>query len=229
MVEYQTTITNEELLMQYHTETDEVKKEAIKEEFFNANIRFVYFITYGYRTTGYPLDEISLIATEGMLKAFYTFDPFKGIKFTSYAAVCMRNKIGEELRKGKSNARLVSLESPLTTDKHGNELKVVDLLIDETQEKPFDDVFDVPEARELYRVIKHSLKEIELKIFTDIIIAEEPRTQLDVANELGFTQSYMSRYVKIVQEKAKKAVALHYFKQEREVSKRRVGVCKIKS
>ena len=136
------------------------------------------------------------IGTIGLIKAVNTFDPSKKIKLATYASRCIENEILMFLRRNSKTRQDVSLDEPLSTDWDGNELLLSDVLGSDD-----DDVYRVIEEdvdRELLRdaLKKLSGREQRIMCLRFGLSGGECRTQKEVADELGISQSYISRLEK---------------------------------
>jgi len=184
-------------------ENEEVKKMLIEH-----NLRLVVYIARKFTNTGVDVEDLVSIGTIGLIKAVHTFDVNKNIKLATYASRCIENEILMYLRKNSRKKSEISFEDPLNVDWDGNELRLSDVmgtdgdLIFKDIEKKVD--------RKLLKLAMDSLTEREKKILTlryGLKKSGESKTQKDVADRLGISQSYISRLEKKIINKLKKEVA----------------------
>lgn len=160
------------------------------------NLRLVAHVAKKFDSSTIDHDDLISIGTVGLIKAVETFQPTKGTKFATYAARCIQNEILMQLRAQKKTRKDVSLNSPIGTDKEGNEITIGDILgseADETEEevskrmeiRSMLKLMDVLDARER--------KVIELRFG---LADGEEWTQNEVADQLGISRSYVSRLEK---------------------------------
>ncbi|QSO49067.1 RNA polymerase sporulation sigma factor SigK [Alicyclobacillus mengziensis] len=160
------------------------------------NLRLVAHVAKKFDSSGIDHDDLISIGTVGLIKAVETFQPTKGTKFATYAARCIQNEILMQLRAQKKTRKDVSLNSPIGTDKEGNEITIGDVLgseADETEEevskrmeiRSMLKLMDVLDARER--------RVIELRFG---LADGEEWTQNEVADQLGISRSYVSRLEK---------------------------------
>ncbi len=160
------------------------------------NLRLVVFIARRFENTGIMLEDLISIGTIGLIKAVGTFDIEKKIKLATYASRCIENEVLMFLRKTSRLKLEVSLDEPLRTDWDGNELLLSDVL-----GTPADCVsqgLDVQIERQLLRDALEKLNPRERRIITLRFGLDErdERTQKEVADLLGISQSYISRLEK---------------------------------
>ena len=141
-----------------------------------------------------------------MIKAVETYKPAKNIKLATYASRCIENEILMYLRKNANRRGEVSLDEPLNTDWDGNELLLSDVLGTEGDsiEKPLEDDVD----RDLLFTAITKLSERERTIITLRfgLDGRRERTQKEVADQLGISQSYISRLEKRIIDRLKKEI-----------------------
>ena len=146
------------------------------------------------------------IGTIGLIKAVETYKPAKNIKLATYASRCIENEILMYLRKNANRRGEVSLDEPLNTDWDGNELLLSDVLGTEGDsiEKPLEDDVD----RDLLFTAITKLSERERTIITLRfgLDGRRERTQKEVADQLGISQSYISRLEKRIIDRLKKEI-----------------------
>lgn len=177
-----------------------------REELIVHNLRLVVYIAKKFESTGIPVEDLISIGTLGLIKAVNTFRISKNIKLATYASRCIENEILMYLRKTNSSKSEVSYFEPLNVDWDGNELLLSDVLGSEPDEV-YRDIESEDERIRLYRAVG-SLNERERMIMTMRfgIGGGREYTQKEVADELGISQSYISRLEKRIIEKIKKEV-----------------------
>ena len=169
--------------------------EAARATLIEHNLRLVVFISRRFENTGIPLEDLISIGTIGLIKAVGTFDCDKKIKMATYASRCIENEILMFLRKSSRLRLEVSLDEPLKTDWDGNEL-----LSDVLGTRP--DTVSVNLDREIERdILRDALERLNPREKRIIMLrfglgGQRERTQKEVADLLGISQSYISRLEK---------------------------------
>ena len=179
--------------------------EAARSLLIERNLRLVAFIARRYENSGVGIEDLISIGTLGLIKAVGTFRSDKNIKLATYASRCIENEILMYLRK-IGGRQEVSIDEPLNTDWDGNELLLSDVL--GSDEEPI--VQELEEAEErvaLHRAVARlSERErfiIELRFGLG---GRQERTQNEVADMLGISQSYISRLEKKILKKLRQAL-----------------------
>ena len=170
------------------------------------NLRLVVYIARRFENTGINIEDLISIGTIGLIKAVGTYQPAKSIKLATYASRCIENEILMYLRKTSSQKTELSFDEPLNTDWDGNELLLSDILGTES-----DLVMQPIEAdvdRQLLREALDQLDERERQIITLRfgLGGCRERTQKEVADMLGISQSYISRLEKRIIARLKKEI-----------------------
>ncbi len=171
------------------------------------NLRLVVYIAKKFENTGVGVEDLISIGTIGLIKAINTFKPDKNIKLATYASRCIENEILMYLRKNNSNKANISIDEPLNVDWDGNELLLSDILgtdNDITQREIEDNV-----DKELLQIALKRLSEREQKIMNlrfGIGGTGEEKTQKQVADMLGISQSYISRLEKRIMSRLKRDI-----------------------
>lgn len=160
------------------------------------NLRLVVYIARKFENTGVPTEDLVSIGAIGLIKAVNTFDPQKRIKLATYASRCIENEILMHLRRTSRLKAEVSLDEPLNTDWDGNELLLSDILGTDGA-----DVFQGIEGevdRELLAsaLTRLSERERQIMVLRFGLMGESERTQKQVADMMGISQSYISRLEK---------------------------------
>lgn len=177
----------------------EVKKTLIEH-----NLRLVVYIARKFENTKVGIEDLISIGTIGLIKAVNTFDPTKNIKLATYASRCIENEILMFLRRNNKVRAWISFDEPLNTDSDGNELLLSDILGTEK-----DVVYETLESgveKELlmYCVDKLPEREKEIMKLRFGLMGETEKTQKQVADMLGISQSYISRLEKRIISRLKK-------------------------
>lgn len=161
------------------------------------NLRLVVYIARKFENTGVNIEDLISIGTIGLIKAINTFKPEKKIKLATYASRCIENEILMYLRRNSKTRTEVSIDEPLNVDWEGNELLLSDILGTEADViyRNIEDEVD----RNLLRKALIKLSDREQKIINlrfGITNGGNERTQKEVADMLGISQSYISRLEK---------------------------------
>lgn len=174
----------------------ESDSENVKRTLTEHNLRLVVYIAKRFENTGVGIEDLISIGTIGLIKAVNTYNPEKKIKLATYASRCIENEILMFLRKTSSQKNEISFDEPLNTDWDGNELLLSDILGTEPDSviRPIEDETD----RELLaRALLHLDEKEQLIIKMRFgLYGETERTQKEVADLLGISQSYISRLEK---------------------------------
>ncbi|MDD2282506.1 MAG: RNA polymerase sporulation sigma factor SigE [Eubacteriales bacterium] len=182
-------------------------EQYVKRILIERNLRLVVYIARKFDNTGIGLEDLASIGTIGLIKAVNTFDPAKKIKLATYASKCIENEILMYLRRNNKLRAEVSFDEPLNVDWDGNELLLSDVLGTE------------PDV--IYRDIEHQVNKKLLLGALDKLSSRErtimelrfglgdgrERTQKQVAEHLGISQSYISRLEKKIILRLKKEMA----------------------
>ena len=172
------------------------------------NLRLVVYIAKKFDNTGVGVEDLISIGTIGLIKAINTFNPTKNIKLATYASRCIENEILMYLRRNNKVRLEVSIDEPLNVDWDGNELLLSDILgTDENViSKDMEDEVD----RKLLRMALDKLNERERVIIELRYGLKDPmgreKTQKEVADMLGISQSYISRLEKKIMKRLKKEI-----------------------
>ena len=187
---------NEEQKMIEALETNE--QEKAKKSLIEHNLRLVVYIAKKFDNTGVGVEDLISIGTIGLIKAINTFNPTKKIKLATYASRCIENEIFMYLRRNNKTKLEVSIDEPLNVDWDGNELLLSDILGTE-EDTIYKDLENEAERKLLIHAIsKLSNRErmiIRMRYGLDNPSGEE-KTQKEVADFLGISQSYISRLEK---------------------------------
>ncbi|MBP2650019.1 MAG: polymerase, sigma 28 subunit, SigE [Firmicutes bacterium] len=180
---------------------------TVKSVFIERNLRLVVYIARKFENTGVGIEDLVSIGTIGLIKAVNTFDPVKRIKLATYASRCIENEILMYLRRNSKTRAEVSFDEPLNVDWDGNELLLSDVLGTEN------DIIYKSVEEEVDKVLLHTamnkLTRREQRIMElRFGLSGEglERTQKEVADMLGISQSYISRLEKRIIQKMKKHI-----------------------
>ena len=182
----------EEVLLNKLPKGDQAARSLLIER----NLRLVVYIARKFENTGINIEDLISIGTIGLIKAVNTFNPEKKIKLATYASRCIENEILMHLRRNNKNRSEVSFDEPLNIDWDGNELLLSDVLgtDDDIITKDLEATVD----RHLLMKALHQLNDREKQIMELRfgLAGGEEKTQKDVADMLGISQSYISRLEK---------------------------------
>lgn len=191
-----------EVIRRLGTEYDEEAKKTLIEH----NLRLVVYIAKKFDNTGVGVEDLISIGTIGLIKAINTFNPTKKIKLATYASRCIENEILMYLRRNSKTKMEVSIDEPLNVDWDGNELLLSDILGTE-EDTIYRDLENEAERRLLIRALnKLSSREkliVRMRFGLDDPDGKE-KTQKEVADLLGISQSYISRLEKKIMQRLKK-------------------------
>lgn len=170
------------------------------------NLRLVVYIARKFENTGINIEDLISIGTIGLIKAVNTFNPEKKIKLATYASRCIENEILMYLRKNSRIRTEVSFDEPLNIDWDGNELLLSDVL--GTEEDIITKDLELEIDRQLLADAIEQLNDREKQImFLRFGFGgKEEKTQKDVADMLGISQSYISRLEKRIIKRLRKEI-----------------------
>ena len=195
----------EEVLL---SKLDNEDNEEVKKLLIEHNLRLVVYIAKKFTNTGVDVEDLVSIGTIGLIKAVHTFDVDKNIKLATYASRCIENEILMYLRKNNKKRSELSFDDPLNIDWDGNELKLSDIM--GTDEDIIYKNIEKDVDRNLLKLAMESLTKREKKILIlryGLIKSGKTKTQKDVADILGISQSYISRLEKRIINKLQSEVA----------------------
>ncbi len=178
----------------------------IRQTLVERNLRLVVYIAKKFENTGIGIEDLISIGTIGLMKGVNTFNSEKKIKLATYASRCIENEILMFLRRSNKIKGEVSIDEPLNKDCDGNELLLSDILgtdPDITYRKLEDEV-----DKKLLKASIEKLNSREKNIMEMRFgfITGKEKTQKEVADELGISQSYISRLEKKIINKMKKDI-----------------------
>ena len=177
-----------------------------RDKLIEHNLRLVVFLAKKYENTGVDLEDLVSIGTIGLMKGIKTFSMDKNIKLATYASRCIDNEILMFLRKNKKVKTEVSIDSSLSFDVDGNELHLEDVLGTDPDivTRPLED--ELNKNLMLGEIEKLPEREKEIIIMRYGLYGKEEKTQKEVADILGISQSYISRIEKKVIKRLKNIV-----------------------
>ncbi|QIB26683.1 RNA polymerase sporulation sigma factor SigE [Caloranaerobacter azorensis] len=180
--------------------------ETVKTILIERNLRLVVYIARKFESTGVGVEDLISIGTIGLIKAVSTFDPDKKIKLATYASKCIENEILMYLRRNSKTRTEISFDEPLNIDWDGNELLLSDILGTENDMifKLLEEEVDKALLNEaIKKLSKREKKIIELRFGLN---NGEEKTQKEVADMLGISQSYISRLEKRIIKRLKREI-----------------------
>ncbi len=178
----------------------------VRQELIEHNLRLVVFIARRFENTGINIEDLISIGTIGLIKAINTYRSDRNIKLATYASRCIENEILMYLRKTSNQKSEVSFDEPLGSDWDGNELLLSDILGTEEDVvmKPIEDDVDRTLLRDAIATLSEREREIVTLRFG--LDGGEEKTQKEVADLLGISQSYISRLEKRIIVRLKKEI-----------------------
>lgn len=180
---------------------------TVRNTLIERNLRLVVYIAKKFETSGINLEDLISIGTIGLIKAINTFNPDKNIKLATYASRCIENEILMHLRKVSNTRTEVSIEEPLNIDWDGNELLLCDIL--GTENDIISRNIEEETDRELLMGAIKKLPEREQTIMQLRfgLTRYGEKTQKEVADMLGISQSYISRLEKKILQRLKNEIS----------------------
>ena len=177
-----------------------------RDKLIEHNLRLVVFLAKKYENTGVDLEDLVSIGTIGLMKGIKTFSMDKNIKLATYASRCIDNEILMFLRKNKKIKTEVSFDESLSYDSDGNELHLEDVLGTDADvvTKPLED--NLNKKIMISEINKLNKRDREIIIMRYGLFETEEKTQKEVADLLGISQSYISRIEKKVIRRLKNIV-----------------------
>ncbi len=191
----------EEMLKKLALKDDEARKILVER-----NLRLVVYISKKFENTGVGIEDLISIGTIGLMKAINTFNLDKNIKLATYASRCIENEILMYLRKSSKIKGEISIDEPLNQDGDGNELLLSDILGtdgDITSRRIEDEVDKALLKASMEKLNKREKNIMELRFG---FINGNEKTQKEVADMLGISQSYISRLEKKIISKMKREI-----------------------
>ncbi len=167
-----------------------------KQTLIERNLRLVVYIARRFENTGVGIEDLISIGTIGLIKAVNTFKADKKIKLATYSSRCIENEILMHIRKIANQKSELSLDEPINTDWDGNELLLSDILgtDSDTVMRPMEDDVD-------HQLLRQALQRLPEREYTIMVLrygleGQQEKTQKEVADMMGISQSYISRLEK---------------------------------
>lgn len=180
--------------------------QSARKRLIEHNLRLVVYIAKKFDNTGVGVEDLISIGTIGLIKAINTFDPGKNIKLATYSSRCIENEILMYLRRNNKTRLEVSIDEPLNVDWDGNELLLSDILGTE-EDTIYRDLEQEAERKVLGKALEHltSREQTIVRLRFGIgVPGGEEKTQKEVADVLGISQSYISRLEKKIMQRLKR-------------------------
>ncbi len=179
-------------------------EEEAKQTLIEHNLRLVVFIARRFENTGTNLEDLISIGTIGLIKGINTYRRDKNIKLATYASRCIENEILMHIRKTTNQKAEISLDEPINMDGEGNELVLSDILgtDDNAVTGKLEEDVDLQVLRQALVTLPDREREIVNMRFG--LSGYQERTQKEVAQFLGISQSYISRLEKKIMQKLRK-------------------------
>lgn len=179
----------------------------VKSKLIEHNLRLVVYIAKKFENTGIGVEDLISIGTIGLIKSINTFKPDKKIKLATYASRCIENEILMYLRRNNKTKLEISIDEPLNVDWDGNELLLSDILgtDEDIIYRNIEDEVD----RELLKKALSKLSDRErviVELRFGLKTDGEEKTQKEVADMLGISQSYISRLEKKIIKRLQKEI-----------------------
>lgn len=178
-----------------------------KDILIERNLRLVVYIARKFENTGVYVEDLISIGTIGLIKAINTFNPTKNIKLATYASRCIENEILMYLRKNQLKKCEISIDEPLNVDWDGNELLLSDILGTENDVIYHNLEEEVDKLLLMQAMKKLSKREQLIMQLRFGLNNHKEKTQKEVADYLGISQSYISRLEKRIISKLKKDIS----------------------
>jgi RNA polymerase sporulation-specific sigma factor len=180
--------------------------ESIRSILIERNLRLVVYIARKFENTGVNVEDLISVGTIGLIKAVNTFDPSKKIKLATYGSRCIENEILMYLRRNSKVKAEISFYEPLNIDWDGNELLLSDILGTDNDEV-YNLIEDEVDKQLLFVAMKKlNKREKEIVQLRFGLNGEGEKTQKEVADMLGISQSYISRLEKRIIKRLKKEI-----------------------
>lgn len=177
-----------------------------RNELIERNMRLVAHVAKKYQNPEDEMEDLISIGTIGLIKAVETYKEDYGSRLATYAARCIDNELLMHFRAKKKTSKEVSLYEPIGTDKEGNQIQLLDVVVSEDE-----DVVELLEqdrkVRWLNEIIPQTLSGRELFIIINRygLYGKKTMTQREIARKLGISRSYVSRIEKRAIEKLRQA------------------------
>lgn len=183
-----------------------IEEDSVKAMLIEHNLRLVVYIARKFENTGINVEDLISIGTIGLIKAINTFRPDKKIKLATYASRCIENEILMYLRKNQNTKTEVSIDEPLNVDWDGNKLLLSDILGTDS-DVTYQNIEREVDIKLLSMAMeKLSPREREIMRLRFGLKGSKEKTQKEVADILGISQSYISRLEKRIIKRLKKEI-----------------------
>lgn len=181
-------------------------EESIRSTLIERNLRLVVYIARKFENTGVGVEDLISVGTIGLIKAVNTFKPDKKIKLATYASRCIENEILMYLRRNNKVKAEISFYEPLNIDWDGNELLLSDILGTDN-DIVYNLIEDEVDKQLLFTAMNNlSVREKEIVKLRFGLFGTKEKTQKEVADMLGISQSYISRLEKKIIKRLKKEI-----------------------
>ena len=177
-----------------------------RNELIERNMRLVAHVAKKYQNPEDEMEDLISIGTIGLIKAVETYKEDYGSRLATYAARCIDNELLMHFRAKKKTSKEVSLYEPIGTDKEGNQIQLLDVVVSEDE-----DVVELLEqdrkVRRLNEIIPHTFSARQFFIIINRygLYGKKTMTQREIARKLGISRSYVSRIEKRAIEKLRQA------------------------
>lgn len=182
-------------------------EEQAKKVLIERNLRLVVYIARRFENTGVGIEDLISIGTIGLIKAVNTFKAEKKIKLATYSSRCIENEILMHIRKISGQKQEMSLDEPINTDWDGNELLLSDILgtDSDTVTGPLEDDADHQLLREALERLPE--RERAIMVLRYGLDGQTEKTQKEVAELMGISQSYISRLEKRIVQRLRRDIS----------------------
>lgn len=187
---------------------DSLEAKEARSVLIEHNLRLVVYIAKKFDNTGIGVEDLISIGTIGLIKAINTYNPVKQIKLATYASRCIENEILMYLRRNSRSKLEVSIDEPLNVDWDGNELLLSDVLgteEDVISRKMEDEVELTLLGKAIGKLSPREQLIIKMRFGLNNEEGKE-KTQKEVADLLGISQSYISRLEKRIMNRLRKEI-----------------------
>ncbi len=181
--------------------------EAARQTLIERNLRLVVYIARRFENTGINIEDLISIGTIGLIKAIGTFRADRNIKLATYSSRCIENEILMYIRKISGRRAEVSLDEPINTDWDGNELLLSDVLGTDSDVvmRPLEDDVD-------HALLRQALENLPAREQAIVCMrfglgGRQEKTQKEVADLMGISQSYISRLEKRIMTRLRREIS----------------------
>ena len=177
-----------------------------RNELILRNMRLVAHVAKKYQSREEELEDLISIGTIGLIKAVSTYDETFGSRLATYAVRCIDNELLMYFRAKKKTSKDMSLYEPIGTDKEGNQIQLMDVMVNEEVDV-IEQLAMGEKMERLSEILSETLNGRELFIIINRygLFQKDAMTQREIAKKLGISRSYVSRIEKKAPEKFKKA------------------------